>query len=87
MARPPEPMFVERQSYRRRRIGDAAKLLPFLGGVLMLMPVLWAEDARTAEGILYLFPVWAGLIVIVALLSRRLSDAAPGEDGGDERKG
>lgn len=87
MARPPEPMFVERQSYRRRRIGDAAKLLPFLGGVLVLMPVLWAEGARTAEGILYLFPVWAGLIVIVALLSRRLSDTPPGEGGGDERKG
>ena len=38
MGRRPEPVFLERQSYRRRRLGDAAKFLPFVGLVLFLLP-------------------------------------------------
>ncbi|MEQ9037211.1 MAG: hypothetical protein RIE24_02540 [Silicimonas sp.] len=77
MARSLEPIFLERQNYRRRRLGDAAKFLPFLGLVLFLLPVLWAEKATTAGGIVYLFTVWAFLICVVAILSRFLSDAEP----------
>lgn len=86
MARPPEPVFLERQSYRRRRVGDAAKLLPFVGLVLFLLPVLWTREATTAGGIVFLFTVWAGLILVVAVLSRFLagSEPVPGDpaDGG-----
>ena len=74
MARPPEPLFLERKSYRWRRVGDAAKLLPILGAVLFLLPILWAASGRTSGGVIYLFLVWALLIAIVAFLSRRLSD-------------
>jgi hypothetical protein len=80
MARPPEPMFLQRQSYRWRRLGDAAKMLPILGLVLVLLPVLWAGTARTAGGIIYLFTVWAFLIGVAAVLSRRLGRAEPGQD-------
>ena len=85
MAGPPEPVFLERHSYLRRRTGDAAKLLPVLGLVLFLLPVLWADEARTAGGIVYLFTVWALLIGVVAFLSRRLADmtTGPEDDPGD----
>ena len=79
MARPPEPMFLERQGYRWRRLGDAAKMLPILGLVLVLLPVLWAGSAGTAGGIVYLFTVWALLIAVAAFLSRRLDRAEPGQ--------
>lgn len=89
MARPPEPLFVERHNYRRRRLSDAAKLLPVIGLVLILLPVLWSDAARTSSGILYLFGVWALLIVVVAFLSRLLTatEPPPGEDAHDHESG
>lgn len=83
MMRSSEPLFLERQSYRRRRLGDTAKLLPLVALVFFLLPILWSADARTAGGLVYLFSVWALLIVIVAFLSRRLSVV----DGLAEQKG
>lgn len=77
MARPPQPLFLERQSYRRRRRGDAARLLPLAGCVLLLLPVLWADTARTAGGLVYVFLVWAILIALAAVLSRALSRTEP----------
>ncbi len=70
----PEPLFLARDSYRRRRLGDAARLLPWLGGFAFLAPMLWAARAGTAAGVVYLFGAWAVLIVLCALLSRRLRD-------------
>ncbi len=81
MARQPEPLFLERQNYRRRRLGDAARFLPVMGLVLFLMPILWSDTARVAGGVLYIFSVWAILIVIAAVLSRHLTDAELEADG------
>ena len=81
MARQPEPLFLERQNYRRRRLGDAARFLPVMGLVLFLMPILWSDTARVAGGVLYIFSVWAILIVIAAVLSRHLTDAELETDG------
>ena len=75
MSRPPEPLFLARQSYRRRRLGDAARVLPILGAVLLLLPILWADSARTSGGLVYVFAAWAILIVIVAVVSHRLGNA------------
>lgn len=72
--RPPDPLFLERQVYMRRRLGDGAKVLPVVGTVLVLLPILWAGTARTAGSGLYLFGVWAFLIVIVAFVSRGLRE-------------
>lgn len=74
------PIFLERESYRRRRLGDAAKLSPVLGGVLFLVPVLWAGVGSTAGGLVYLFGVWAIMIVLMMLLSRRLAETEPKSD-------
>ncbi len=91
------PVFLERQSYRRRRLLDAARLLPILGCALFAVPLLWprgpADDAApvsASAASLYVFSVWAGLIVLAALFGRlargqeQLDDAAGGE-GADAR--
>ncbi|RDC71984.1 hypothetical protein DLJ49_12830 [Rhodovulum sp. 12E13] len=54
---------------------DAARLLPFFGTALLLLPLLWADEHATASGAVYLFLAWFGLIVAAGLLARRL--AAP----------
>ncbi|MDV7143506.1 hypothetical protein R3X27_12525 [Tropicimonas sp. TH_r6] len=85
------PVFLGREIYRRRRIMDAARLLPAFGTALLLLPMLWANDHGTAAGAVYTFLIWFGLILVAAFLSRRLSEplrdkampsAGPGEDGG-----
>jgi hypothetical protein len=72
------PTFVNPGTYRRRRLRDAARLLPVVGAFLFLLPILWApgvtERRDTAPDGIYLFAIWAVLIVIAAALSRRLGD-------------
>lgn len=83
MKRPRAPLFLARRSYRARRLRDAARLLPVVGMFLFLLPMLWAPAATeardTAPDGIYLFLVWAGLIVIAALLAPGLADPA-GDD-------
>lgn len=89
MTKPPEPLFLARQGYRRRRLADVARLLPVLGVGLFMLPLLGAEEAghTTAGGGLYLFAAWFVLILCAALLSRALGRglgagaAERGEDG------
>lgn len=67
-------VFLEHQSYRRRRLMDAARLLPLLGALLFAVPLLWpgpetaAADGATSmvamsDAIIYVFAVWAALII------------------------
>ena len=72
--RPAEPVYLARESYRRRRLGDAARLLPVFGLVLLFLPGLLNA---TATAMIYIFVVWAVLIVLVAVLSPRLSRTEP----------
>lgn len=86
-----EPLFLARQTYRRRRVADAARLLPLLGVLLFMLPLLGAagagdggaETGATSVGGMYIFAVWAGLILAAALLSLPLSagSAAASKDG------
>jgi len=77
------PVFLERQSYRRRRVIDAARMLPFIGLLLWLIPLLWREEGevavRSSSAILYLFGVWILLVAGAAVLSAKL--AAQARDG------
>ena len=60
------------------RVRDAAVLLPVLGLVLFMPPVitLFASAGAGVTGVplivVYVFGTWLGLIVAAALLSRRL---------------
>jgi len=64
-------VFLERQTYRRRRLMDAARLMPVLGALLFAVPLLWpaaddpggAQPMPTSGAILYIFTVWAALIL------------------------
>lgn len=77
------PLFLARDAYRRRRLTDAARLLPFVGVFLFVLPVLWqpAETPApdTARGGLYLLVAWSLLILGAGLLSIHLR-AGPFDD-------
>ena len=82
MARPGKSVFLARRSYRRRRLRDAAQLLPVLGVVLWMIPLLWPRGAETGQlnstALLYIFGVWIGLILMALILSLALG----GDDEG-----
>ncbi|MGY6534743.1 MAG: hypothetical protein ACXIVG_05295 [Pararhodobacter sp.] len=79
MTKPRPPLFVDRTIYRRRRLMDAARLLPVVGLVLILLPVLWSRaggQGIAAEAI-YLFALWAFLVLIAAAMAGPLRRGAP----------
>jgi hypothetical protein len=79
MRRPKQPVFLARAPYRRRRLRDAARLLPVLGVFLLLLPLLWTDTSSLALrswDVIYFFGVWLVLIGLAAAF-------APGLRGGD----
>jgi hypothetical protein len=83
-APPRHPTFLARRSYRRRRLVDLGRLLPFAGLFLCGLPMLWAPPEDHARDLaatgLYLFGVWGGLIAVAAFLARTVG-AGLDEDG------
>ena len=80
----PPPLFLARRAYRLRRLTDAARLLPVVATFLFLLPVFWqsagTRGPSTATGGVYVFGVWAILILATALIARHL-DRAQTPDG------
>lgn len=81
----------------RRKLENAALVVPVFGAVLMVPPLISVFDVPvTIFGApletVYLFAVWVALIGITALLSRRMKDTSledpqgsdSGEKSGDE---
>ena len=74
----PIPIFLERRSYRMRRMMDAVRFLPTLGVALWIVPLLWprARAETDLEGISmsaalwYIFAVWIALILATFVLWR-----------------
>ena len=93
MPRGPRPVFLERSSYRRRRLLDALRLLPLLGVILWMIPVVWpegqapdAEPVATSRALFYVFGIWCGLIALAAALSVLLPappERAPSDEEAD----
>ncbi|WP_430463993.1 hypothetical protein [Tabrizicola sp.] len=79
---PGGPLFLARAVYRRRRLRDAARLLPVVGLFLMLLPALGRDSAGDVGDGIYLFVLWALLIVAAAVLAPGLS-AQDSEGGSD----
>lgn len=73
-------VFLERQSYRRRRLMDAARILPLFGALLFALPLLWTSpvsDGATGDAgismssaIIYVFSVWTALIVAILVFGK-----------------
>ena len=87
MARARRPVFLPPAGYRRRRVRDAARLLPVLGVVLLVVPLLWTRSDQpggvgNAAALIYVVAVWGGLIAGANLLSRLLRRDT--EDDADE---
>jgi hypothetical protein len=88
------PVFLERRSYRQRRLMDAARLLPLLGALLWMVPLLWprvqpAQGSETAaistsSAILYMFAVWMFLALAALFLSVMLDTKAETRDPRDD---
>lgn len=80
-------LFLERRGYRQRRIIDAARILPIVGLLLWLVPLIWpdvGEDGAisASQATLYVFAIWIALIGVGGFLAWRMS---PSEDvSGDE---
>jgi len=76
MRPPARALYLAREVYRRRRIMDAARLLPALGMLLVALPMLWkpaaAPETATAWQGAYLFAAWLFLIVGAWVLARAL---------------
>lgn len=85
MKRPRRPLFLARIPYRRRRLRDAARLLPVFGAFLLILPVMWStagEGLRITSGdVVYFFLIWLLLIAVAAGFAPGLSR---GEGKGDE---
>ena len=86
-------IFLERQSYRRRRLTDAARLLPFLGAALLALPLLWPDQSggegavQLSAAIFYIFICWGALIVISVIFgfaARRLATREASTPEADE---
>ena len=90
------PVFLERGSYRRRRMMDALRFLPILGILLWMVPMLWPTPAEVPEpvdtiamstAVVYVFAVWCALIVAaLALWSFLRLSPELGEDARKERR-
>jgi len=79
MSQPPKPpLFLQRASYRQRRLRDAARLIPCIGVILWLLPLAWPVASQGegesvgASGLLYIFGVWFLLILVSAILSSQM---------------
>ncbi len=85
-------VFLERRSYRRRRLMDALRLAPILGVMLFMLPVFWpvgqpaGNAVSTSTAVTYIFVIWALLIVLslslwLALRTYLRTDATTEEEG------
>ena len=71
------PVFLERRSYRKRRMMDAVRLLPLLGLALWMVPLMWgvpeaqsADVTRMSSALRYVFGIWVSMVVISWVLWR-----------------
>lgn len=74
--------FLERETYRRARLEDAARLLPVLGLFLVISPIAVLTTnsgigGGTGGWLLYFFAIWAGLIALAWALGRALTRQPP----------
>ncbi|MGP6089626.1 hypothetical protein [Antarctobacter jejuensis] len=78
------PNYVERRTFRRRRLIDAACALPLLGWILWWLPLFWhgAENEVPASmALIYIFGIWLALGLCAARLVRLIERSRMPEPG------
>lgn len=80
------PLFLKRGSYRKRRLRDAARMLPVLGAFLFALPMLWSDEGTASDG-LYLFVVWFALVLAAAAMAPGLAEEVGAGEAEDARDG
>lgn len=86
-ARDGNRLFVQPQTYRRRRVMDTIRALPVLGMLLWAIPLLWSQGEagpKTSSALIFVFVVWIVLVAFAALLIQRLQ-RVPDNPEGDGR--
>lgn len=76
---PKTRLFLERRSYRRRRMMDAVRMLPLLCALLWLVvPMMWPHESageeatRLSTALWYVFVIWVLAITATFALWRRI---------------
>jgi hypothetical protein len=71
-----QPLFLARDSYRKRRLRDGARVLPIFGTVLFLLPLMWpAVPQMVLAHWAYVFALWVALIGLAVILARGLGES------------
>jgi|EBPBio282013_DNA_FD.fasta_scaffold119202_1 hypothetical protein len=79
--RPRRPLFLGRDTYRLRRWRDAGRLLPLVGAILWMLPLMWPRGGTgNALALTYIFLVWVGLVVAAQVIAPRAARAGDPED-------
>lgn len=68
-------LFVQPQNYRVRRMVDGLRILPLVGAFLIVMPLFWGSAGSAVKSsavMLYLFGVWAVLILLNFVITCRI---------------
>lgn len=73
---------MERERPGRQRIRDAATVLPFAATILLMPPLIGIFAAPVTLGgvpliVLYVFAIWAAIVVGAFVLARRLTSSSP----------
>ena len=83
------PIFLERRSYRQRRMLDALRLIPLFGLMLWTVPLFWSPSTENpqdqmsmSDAVVYVFLIWVLLILMSASLSRVLRPSLRRDNGG-----
>ena len=79
-------VFLERRTYKARRVLDAQRLLPLLSIFLWSVPLLWNSSGLApvmiSNASIYIFGVWFILIPFQFWLSLKLREMPVGEASG-----
>ena len=80
----PRRLFLGRSAYRRRRLGDATRVIAALFALATLLPPIWLPQYFSfARGAVWLAVTWALTIAATAALHRALAQNPASEDEDD----
>ncbi|MGB3245362.1 MAG: hypothetical protein WBB25_12570 [Sulfitobacter sp.] len=87
------PIFLERRSYRKRRMMDAVRLLPFLALALWMVPLMWRGPDAVAGDVMpmsvalrYVFGIWASMVLACWVLWRITRRSVPDDAAAGQQR-